>query len=429
MAETALGRQSRINYGRRSLPAGLLVLRGEDFSVSSLHSRSTVDAQPVSSGGGNGNGIGIAATNQDISSGAVGVSELRSLLAQRVILHLRNCGGNAVIVLEEVQKIAPGVLEVLLPALEKNGQLRWKDTAVSTSNCIFIFISDIGADVMVKLLLAHGGDRLAVPTGALRREVKLALDQQWDRLGVGKSIDEVVPFLPLEREHLQLILATKLHHLSVENEFIYWLALVVDPAVIEHLVGPEFIAYTQFSATSNNSNEDTDATSSHSDKRKVTKVYSTWGARALENGGPLEDLRGLLFRFMQPWRPRQILHVGLADARTASSLFAAPTHSRWTKSIQPGQIYLQWCEPPAGLVDSPGTGGGVDGDQKCVAGESNSVSTGVACNSKSGVSSASGNDRKSVVEKQDLSATIITAEQAFSDACETIWFGSVLGQN
>lgn len=461
ITETVLGRKGHASYNRRSLPTGLLVLRGEDYSVSSLNSHSTSTSTSTSTK----SNFDTLSQSKDI--GSVGIAELRSLLAQRVIFHVRYCGGNAIIIIEEIQKVAPGVLEVLVPALEKNGELRWKDAVVSTSNCIFIFISDIGADVMMKLLLGHGGDRLSVPVGSLRREVKLALNQQWDRLGMGKNIDEIVPFLPLERIHLFEIFTAKLVHLSIENQFIYWLELVVDPAVVHHLIGPDYIAYTQFSATSSTSTSSASASTSNSttvdddsdittesnpspnsnSKCKITtKVYSTWGARALENGGPLEDLRGLLFRFMQPWRPRQILHIGLADDRTASSLFPAHSsmhshsHSRWTKSIQPGQIYLQWCEPIS-----------VDGDVHNNSSESSSSSEDVLVGEKGntcdesdlscgvkrgqdnkhsssnsdGSSSSSSNGKKSHDQRDH---SVITHERAFSDACETIWFGSVLGQ-
>lgn len=476
VAETVLGRQRRVSYNRKILPAGLLVIRGEDYSLSSIisntKSRSTFDGTAGNTGT-SPTSSSTASTNgpTDTDSYSIGIIELRSLLAQRVILHLRNCGGNAVIILEEVQKIAPGILEVLVPGLENNGELRWKEMSVSTVNCIFIFISDIGSDVMVKLLLTHGGDRLSVPIGALRREVKLALNQQWDRLGLGKNIDEVVPFLPLERIHLYQILISKLRHLSIENQFVYWSELVVDSAVVDHLVSPEYIAYTQFSATTSSSSGSNNTADEHIDtildgdnptsippstttnstggnnsngnnKRKVTKVFATWGARALENGGPLADLRGLLFRFMQPWRPRQILHVGLADTRTASSLFNAQnsnldiprshTHARWTKSILPGQIYLQWCDP---VIDMTTNSDGVDDvDEKGEGNKCDDISSGVkseSCKSHSRSSkgdevSKSDNMYNTRTDERSI-ATEITTERAFSDACETIWFGSIVG--
>lgn len=57
---------------------------------------------------------------------------------------------------------------------------------------------------MIKLLLLHG-NRLGLPHTTLRREVKRILDTQWSRLGLGRRVSEVVPFLPLEPEHVQQV--------------------------------------------------------------------------------------------------------------------------------------------------------------------------------------------------------------------------------
>jgi hypothetical protein len=41
------------------------------------------------------------------------------------------------------------------------------------------------------------------------------------------------------------------------------------------------------------------------------KVFARHGARALENAGPLQELKAMLFRHMKPWRPTHVLHVAL----------------------------------------------------------------------------------------------------------------------
>jgi hypothetical protein len=50
-----------------------------------------------------------------------------------------------------------------------------------------------------------------------------------------------------------------------------------------------------------------------------SRIFAEYGARALEHAGPLQDLRGTLFRHMRPWRPSRTLHVGLYTAEALQS--------------------------------------------------------------------------------------------------------------
>ena len=209
----------------------------------------------------------------------------------------------------------------------------------STANCIFLFISDIGADMMTKLLLTYG-NRSAIPQSVLRNEVKSALDSQWERLRFGKTIKEVVPFLPLEPEHVREVLTSKLRKLSDRSRHSHWLELAVDEAVVHHITGPQFIKYSVYNAkrpklgpkaaastagTADTADSDFGVTISKSETRSTqvetdgkrepetiesrfqpgrstssssnsggnsnsgssSKVFATWGARALENAGKI----------------------------------------------------------------------------------------------------------------------------------------------
>ncbi len=51
---------------------------------------------------------------------------------------------------------------------------------------------------MIRQLLTYG-DRDKVPQSVMRTEIKKALDEQWEKLHFGHVINEVIPFLPLER--------------------------------------------------------------------------------------------------------------------------------------------------------------------------------------------------------------------------------------
>ena len=330
LAESVFLRSTRVGQSRRFIPNGLLVIRGEDYS--------------------------------DISeAGALGISEVYTRIRARITNHLQKCEGRAVVVFDEVQKIMPGALDVIIPALDDGGSITHTDsvsrktTTLSTSQVIFVIISDIGAEKMTRLLLKYQ-KRSAIPINVLRHEVKQTLDEQWHRLQFGKAVNEVVPFLPMEQEHIQDVLSLKVYMLAVENKFVYWLDLVVDPEVVQHLSSPSFIKYVNQTVKAKVSANNATATT-------TSKVFAKYGARALETGGPLQDLKSLFFRYMRPWRPTQVLHVGLADkkdVRVPAKKSATPdvvvgvsidgeSHSSSaTTSKAEGSsntlFYLQWCK-------------------------------------------------------------------------------------
>lgn len=82
-----------------------------------------------------------------------------------------------------------------MPSLEDRGYVSCPTVEqgrhFSTANVAFLFISDIGADRMIKLLLRFT-EREKIPRNILRSEVKSALDAQWQRLRLGKvPIDDI----------------------------------------------------------------------------------------------------------------------------------------------------------------------------------------------------------------------------------------------
>eukprot|EP01032_Pedospumella_encystans_P012998 gene12998-14995_t len=435
LAEGALGKRSKVGKSLKYRPNGLLALRGEDYAEGSL-------------------------------------AVIHESIRNRVIDHLEACSGNAVIVFDEVQKVKPGALEVLMPAFETRGSLsrtrevpiestvEWATkmffssgtkpfarthpvtTTHSTENVIFIFISDIGADMMTKLVLTYG-NRSAIPQSLLRSEVKTALDEQWVRLQFGKVVREVVPYLPLEPEHIRDILRTKLRNLAADHRLSYWRDLVVDEDVIVYLSDPPLVKYSKYSTKktsrasksstsggeeSGNSECTTDSTgnmqcsstnmgnagassgggggsgSTGSGSTTATKLFATWGARSLENAGPLQDLKGKLSRYAQPWRPDQILHVGLAtEANRERRNLKWGTQEKPSVSTLPGvakTIYIQWCKVPRPSAGKKNPTEGLDEP-----------------------SHTHHNDGTA----DENSEFIINDDIAFSDACETKWYGPLVG--
>ena len=113
---------------------------------------------------------------------------------------------------------------------------------VSTINCIFVFVSDIGADAMVRLTLGYG-NRASVPTQRLRKDVRAAMDAHPSTQHIAKSVVEVVPFLPMERGDVEAVLSLKLWHMGETHQRVFWRDLSVDGAVVREMSKPAYIKY------------------------------------------------------------------------------------------------------------------------------------------------------------------------------------------
>jgi hypothetical protein len=274
--------------------------------------------------------------------------------------HLLECDGRGVIVFDEVQKVAPNVLDVFMPALEDRGFFSYsprlhrnekskrenyvvdkissiysdifsafasssrKNSAtidekkqdknvnnieegddhiierISTSNAIFIFISDIGQSPIANLMLTYE-NRSSIPHFLVREKVKKALDDQWSRLEFGKTIREVIPYMPLEREHIEDVLRSKIEIMGEKERLFKWLDLSVDDNLIYHLTGSNFIVYKEYvkmikpSSKVNSeicdkndqcaANNSTAALNSSAILKSSKKVFARYGARGIENAG------------------------------------------------------------------------------------------------------------------------------------------------
>ena len=195
------------------------------------------------------------------------------------------------IIFDEVQKVAPGALDALIPALEERASISTIISAkncfgtmtetyktVSAANTIFLFISDIGADALERQLI-YFQDRNNIPHNELRKVVKNALDVQWKRLNFGAVITEVVPYLPLEQAQIESIFELKISNLNKANQGTYWSELTIDHSVVEHLSGPQFINYRFEMIDFINHDKE--------DMMPITrnKTLAVFGGRSLDNAG------------------------------------------------------------------------------------------------------------------------------------------------
>ena len=105
----------------------------------------------------------------------------------------------------------------------------------------------------------------------------------------------------------------KVREFSAQFRHDKWLKLYVSPEAIRALVEPPHIAYKSFHR------------SDQTQAPHTVKQFAETGARSIENNGPMQELRSLLYRHMQPWRRGEILHVGRAPVyRLNSRLVSDP---------------------------------------------------------------------------------------------------------
>ena len=249
--------------------------------------------------------------------------------------HLRKCRGSGVIVFDEIQKVVPGALDILVGGLKERGEFRihkdGKMEVYSTEGVVFILTSDIGAAEMESLMLAYDGRDL-IPQHILRAEVKTALDKQWQRLQFGSVVSEVIPYLPLERPQIEQIMALKLMRMSLEYRHIYWLDLCIEESVIQALSRQPYVTYRNRKVKIKMTN------GSFVDREKTIAKY---GARGIDNGGPIQDLKAKMYKNMQPWKKGSILHI-------ATEGFEASMETKQTPTI-----VMSWCAVDISMTPTP----------------------------------------------------------------------------
>lgn len=183
VAEAILKKKVRMKGGKRLQPKGKLVFNGADFADSSL------------------------------------IQQYHEIITSQFVDVLKICGNQAVVIFDEVQKIAPKTLDVLLSAMSEHPSFTHYDFVThkarvfDTSKVIFILISDVGADRMFELIQENNG-RQHVTKNLVQKEIRQILRKQWKRLDFTSKIDGSVPFLPLEPEHIRQVLDFKLKDLK-----------------------------------------------------------------------------------------------------------------------------------------------------------------------------------------------------------------------
>ena len=258
------------------------------------------------------------------------VAEYKRDIRDRIVDHIDSCSGNALVVFDEVQKVAAGVLDSMSGVMDTGMLSRNVNGIVQTvraASAVFILISDIGSESMIETLMDRHGDALVAremisqksirsvvcllrvnipscPLTTITREylvasfnnhkkmtqtptlgqVRTALDNQWERLRFGKMIERVVPFLPLTPTHISNVVRLKLDQLSESLKGRLWKKFTFSDEIPTYLSLRTFIQYEMHSHS-------TDISRKH--------IYAKYGARSVIVGGPISLLKTLLSRQVQ----------------------------------------------------------------------------------------------------------------------------------
>eukprot|EP00611_Tribonema_gayanum_P029080 TRINITY_DN7680_c0_g2_i7.p1 TRINITY_DN7680_c0_g2~~TRINITY_DN7680_c0_g2_i7.p1 ORF type:complete len:599 (+),score=251.38 TRINITY_DN7680_c0_g2_i7:1695-3491(+) len=237
------------------------------------------------------------------------------------------CAGHAVVLFDELQKVAPGTLDVLVPALENRPMLtlpRGRSfISVDCSNLVVLLVSDIGAAAVRGAILPYARREDVLPS-AIMPAVQRALDRQWKHLSFGKVVDWVIPYLPMRRQEVYEVLLLKWHELEAQLlELRMAAALLVTEALTWELTGRAYVAYGQFTyrAPQQSAGGPQGATAGQlqgtpvgESPPRMTHVFSVYGARVESSGaGPIEYLRGLFMRIDVSGRSQDVIHAQLVD--------------------------------------------------------------------------------------------------------------------
>uniref|UniRef100_K3WL50 ATPase AAA-type core domain-containing protein n=1 Tax=Globisporangium ultimum (strain ATCC 200006 / CBS 805.95 / DAOM BR144) TaxID=431595 RepID=K3WL50_GLOUD len=237
----------------------------------------------------------------------------------RLTEHLHRCSGNAVVVFDEVQKVIPHTLDVLLEMMSARAQLVYSKGGITrtldTSNVIFVFVSDIGVAEMRDALIKYKS-RESIPRIKLENSIKNALDAQWERLQFGKVIDKAIPFLPFEPKHIEEIIAFKLSQLDENYRGKYWHRLWIDPGIPYFMSRLDSMLYEKLHIKIDG-------------EARQPKLFAKYGARNVETG-PIQFLKSKLLRSIRPFNPDAEVRIDFVEnsKRVSITLCAAEVLKR-----------------------------------------------------------------------------------------------------
>eukprot|EP00743_Colponemidia_sp_Colp-15_P011187 GILK01012448.1.p1 GENE.GILK01012448.1~~GILK01012448.1.p1 ORF type:complete len:478 (+),score=77.10 GILK01012448.1:35-1468(+) len=208
---------------------------------------------------------------------AIPTSIFQQSLKRRIVDHVQSCP-HAAVLFDEVHKVAPNTLDVLVDSLGDRSLLSYindkgEEVSADLSATVFILISDVEETSFKKLLLDfETRDDLLSHQSKLERLLNRIMDEEWQRLKFTGRISAVVPFLPLEPTQILEIVSLRLELLNQEGiNRKWWRQLFWDESLLILLSSSHCIQYQSFSIQAQDG-----------ERKTFKKQYATYGARQID---------------------------------------------------------------------------------------------------------------------------------------------------
>jgi len=173
----------------------------------------------------------------------------------------------SVIILRHIEWMPPSIIAELVAAIHEDGELLYKtcpddnvdniddetvDVACTTQkvtmeNTIVIFTTQYGTKSLFEHLRrrTQENDNDDDMTKAMEQDIRNEIDLNFVKTGVqiGKLIDAIIPFQPLDPTSMKEILRHNVHRLSNQYSGKQWNYLLVSEAALDYLSGTNYVEY------------------------------------------------------------------------------------------------------------------------------------------------------------------------------------------
>jgi type VI secretion system protein VasG len=134
----------------------------------------------------------------------------------------------SVVLLDEVEKAHPDVLELFFQVFDKGVMEDGEGRQIDFRNCVILLTTNAGTDTIMKLT----ADAETAPSGdGLARALKPELDKTFKPAFLGRMV--IIPYFPVRDEHLKRIVRLKLAKIERRLREAQRVALLYDDAFVD----------------------------------------------------------------------------------------------------------------------------------------------------------------------------------------------------
>jgi type VI secretion system protein VasG len=134
----------------------------------------------------------------------------------------------SVVLLDEVEKAHPDVLELFFQVFDKGRMEDGEGREIDFKNTVIILTTNAGTDTLMKLV----GDPETMPEpDALVKALKPELDKTFKPAFLGRMV--IIPYMPVRDEALKKIIVLKLGKIQRRVQEVHRISLVCDDTVID----------------------------------------------------------------------------------------------------------------------------------------------------------------------------------------------------